>query len=292
MISHMTEAHPAVKNIRVRIADAEQKIKHTPAEIVLHQVYGSATDPDPLAAERVAALAAQWASTESELEAGRSDMQRLESRLTRLQKLMANFVPLRQEYLAIIDRIAWEEAEFQRWRGPLMEVEMALAAEVARRRTHLTVVQRADRKVVPDEPRLTPVLAVALCLSLVVIVVMELVALVLRRRRRTGPPRFRPWSRLLVTVALVVLLAAVGLAVYSNVLRLHHPAMYEQWRESPVQFIRQQLSPPWPSASRSPFFSPPSEVRKDRNSGSPGREASPLPTILEEACSARRASSA
>ncbi len=259
-VSHMTEKHPTVKTLRAKIAQLEQRVKETPAEAVLQTVYGtgirSSND-----------LAAQLAAAESSYEIATREMGRLEKRLDSYQTLMADFGPIRQKYMVMVKRIAKEQAEADGWQGRLTGIQMALAAEVAKRRTHLRAVEIAQKQFEPSFPKPSMVLAFAIFGGLAFggglvllsnvqdrsITATEDVArhfdvpvhgvigeIVPRRQKIAG--RMRKWT--VGSIVTVVVLAGLAASALSIMLRLRYPEQYEQWKASPVSYIYHKISRP------------------------------------------------
>ena len=139
---------PSVTALQKKIAQVWEQLARTPGEVVLQRVYVPA--PPRTIPRNTIALQAQIAAAKSELEIATQEKTRLEKDLKPLLKLSKNFAPIRQEYTAIIDKIKKEEQELNTWRSRYTGVQMDLAAEVAKRRTHLSAVQAAEEKARPD----------------------------------------------------------------------------------------------------------------------------------------------
>jgi len=258
MLSHMTEKHPTVKTLRAKIAQLEQRIKETPAEAVLHTVYrtGIRSRND---------FAAQSAAAESQYEVATREIERLQKRLDSYQVLMANFAPIRQAYMQIVKKLEKEQAEADNWQRRLTGIQMALAAEAAKRRTHLSAVEVAQKQFQPSSPGLWMVLAFAIFgglafggglvfLSNVMdrsitttedvarhfdVPVRGIIGEIVRRRQRiTG--RIKRWT--LGSIVTVVVLTALAASALSIVLWLRYPEQYEQWKASPVSYIYHRVS--------------------------------------------------
>ncbi len=252
MLNHMKDNHPTVVKLRAKIRQLRKTIKNTPAEAVLHRVYGNAASSD--------ALRPQLAATESLLETATREIERLERRRAAWQKLMGNFAPVRQEYLQIIEKIQKQEAELGNWQGRLTEVEMALAAEVAKRRTHLNAVQAAQRQLRPSSPSLVMILGFAIFGGLAFggglvfgaqfldrtiattehamdyfdVPVHGVIGEIVTRRQRAAA-RLKRW--LVAPVVSLIIVACLCISGLSVVLWLRFPEKYEQWRASPAGFV-------------------------------------------------------
>lgn len=251
---HMSERHPTVKTLRQKIAQLKQQIRETPEEVVLEKHFGTGRDGESFVAQAAAAAA------QSDLETTTRDIERLQKRLEGDLALMANFAPVRREWEEIVDKIQKEEAELQRWQSRLTGVEMDLAAEAAKRRTHLNAVQAAQEQIRPSSPSLWIVLGFALVGGLgfggglvflanamdrsvrapqdvseyfdvpVHGVISEIVA-----RRQCISRWLRRWT--LGTIATVAILAGLSISGLSIVLWLRYPDDYRAWRDAPVEFV-------------------------------------------------------
>ena len=152
-----------------------------------------------------------------------------EQRRHELLALMANFVPVRQQWQELTDKIQDQQKELGKWAERLGEVQMTLAAEVAKRRTHLSTVQVAQQQILPTSPRLLPVFLWAAGIG----VAMGLMGAFLPIRR----PRLPRW--LIPTLAAIILIVAAFLSAMSITLRLTNPDLYVVWREAPFDFLYQ-----------------------------------------------------
>jgi len=243
-IRHMTENHPSVRALRQKIAQLQERIRRTPRETVLHKVY----ETGPAQNE----LAVQLALAESELQVLTGELARLEQRLAGYRSAVASSAPIREQYLNIVRLLEEQQAEARRWQQRRTDVQMALEAEKAKRRTHLAAVQLAERPYRPVFPQAWMVLAFAIFgglafgggLSLLMDTVDRSVGSLEEATRCFGVPvhaaigeirttRQRAVHRLkrgvLVPAVSLVLLFALFLSAASVVLRLHDPEGYAGW---------------------------------------------------------------
>ena len=271
-VQRMTEKHPTVIQLRRKVEQLEEKIKNTPKEVELHRVYE--TDPRrrddralrrQMIAQRRDDLLLQLASARTEVEVTANELERLQQRLTSLQGLMANFGPIRQEYLKILKDIADKQTELRKWKGQLSGVQMALAGEVAKRRSHFETIQAARKQFRPTFPSLWMVLAGAvvgglgLAGGLVFLtsaldrsistseeaakhfdlpvhgVIGEIVTPRQRVRRKIKKWLFRP----VVAIAIVM---GLGLSTLSIVLWLRYPENFKTWKADPVGFVTRPVT--------------------------------------------------
>ena len=258
-INRMTENHPTVKMLKKKIEQLEGRIKDTPAEAVIHSVYGTSQGPTD--------AAMQMAATESEVAVTDRELQRLQAQLSEYQRVLANYAPIRQEYLQLMEKQKEADAERTRWQKRQSEIQMALAAEIANRRTHLSAVQAAQKQSKPSSPSLLTVLGLALGgglafgAGLVFLaqmmdrsistteeaarhfelpihgVIEEIVTRRLRARRRR-----RKW--ILGPAVSCVVLAALAVSAMNITVWLEFPDRYAEWRRSPVGFLMQTAKDP------------------------------------------------
>ena len=259
-LNHMTEKHPTVVTLREKIAEIEKQIEEEPEETVLEKIYGKGAGNDNLSMALAAAR--------SEVEMTEGELKRLQKRLDDLQALMANYSPIRQMYLDILGKVRDLEAEKTSWQERLSGVEMALSAEVAKRRTHLNAVQLAEKQFRPSSPKLHYLLGFALMGGLAFGSGLVLLANMVDRSVWTPqdaekafglpvcgvigeivPPTTRLWRgarRFLVEPAIMlVLLAAIGIGCLNAVLWLQEPEQYAQWTSAPLAYLGERTAEVW-----------------------------------------------
>jgi uncharacterized protein involved in exopolysaccharide biosynthesis len=253
MLMQMKPAHPKVKAAMAKIAQLEKRIAETPKEVVIEKVFEpEGTDEKDLEgfAVNMEAAKAKWDTVKDEIE-------RQQNRLDDLNALLKNFIPMYEEYKEILASQEKEKAEADRWRKRLTDIQMALAAEAAKRRTHLETIEAAQRQFRPSSPDLKMVLGFALLGGVgfggALVFLLNLLDRTIATaedaskyfevpvhgiigeivtRRDIAWRRFKRWV-IGPTVALV-LLVAVGASITSIVLRVRYPNQYEQWRTSPL----------------------------------------------------------
>ena len=151
---------------------------------------------------------------------------------------------------------------------------MALSAEVAKKRTHLNVVELADRQFVPEWPVLGHVLAVALVAGVVLgggvmvvhngfsrtagrmflalarfcdrslVLPAPAVAVDEATGEETDPRRLQAerraraaWRWVARPLIAVLMLAVLGGVVLDTMLRLEYPDEHKAWRADPVEYV-------------------------------------------------------
>jgi len=265
VLNGMTEDDGVVQRLHKKIGELTKQIEQTPAEAVIQEVYRSQRPGD--------GLATALAAAQSEVEMAEKELQRLQERLNAVQVLVVNYAPVRQAYLELCTKVAELEVAKKSWQYRLTGVQMALEAEVAKRRTHLEAVQLAEKQFRPQSPKLLYVLGFALIGGLffggllvfnhnianpsIARTLVRLATCFDRSVVPTAPAyapfgaqpdaapahveTFRRWLRILRSVLktvfaliLVVLLAA---AILNVTLWLHYPDQYKQWQEDPTAFV-------------------------------------------------------
>lgn len=253
----MKEAHPHVKVLQARIAELEERIAKTPATVVTERRYRPS---DARRKERERELAIHIKVAEAEVMGFEHELKRLEARRANLELGIRDARQIRQKYEAIVEDLSAAQTERDTWQRKLTEVEMALGAEAAKRRTHLQAVELAEEQFRPSSPTLMKVLGFAFVGGLAFaaglvflshmtdrsITTTEEIAIrydipvcgvigeittpadVLRRRVK--------WLAIWPAVALVfgVALAAAGLNIY---LWLNAPERYSDWAANPVGYV-------------------------------------------------------
>ena len=277
-LMHMTEKHPKVVALRkqigdldkriaelkVRLPDLEKRVRESravavvgpaaPGEPVLDP--GRQRDQEMLQAN----LMIQETTARSDYQMATNELERLQARQADLQRTMANYGPVRQEYLGMIKEVADQQAEVDRWQKRCTEVYMALAAEAAKRRTHLSQVELAQEQFKPSSPKLLYVLALAIVGGLAFggglvflantvdrsittteeaadhfgLPVLGTIGEILTAPQRARRKMIR-WG--LGPVAAVLVALAIGAAALNIALWLDSREQYSQWRASPVQFV-------------------------------------------------------
>ncbi len=261
-LSHMTEKHPTVITLKEKIAEVEQEIEETPEETTLEKVYGQGDENENIS---MALAAAQ-----SEVEMAEGELERLQGRLDALQNLMANYAPVRQQYLKFLKQIDELEDEKKSWRDRLRGVEMALSAEVAKRRTHLSAVQLAEKQFQPSSPTLLKILGFALVGGLAFGGGLVFLANLVDRSVWTPqdaekafgvpvcgvigeivPPATRLWRGVrrfaVEPLVALVLVAAIGIGCLNAVLWLQYPEAYQQWTATPLAYLGEHAAKVWPT---------------------------------------------
>ncbi len=252
ILAHMKDKHPTVQALSDKIEKIKKKIEETPEKIVLQEYYGSEGPNDNI---KTALAAAQ-----SEVEMDDKELERLQERVNAVQLLVANYAPVRQQYLELSKNVEELDAKKKSWQDRLTGVQMALESEVADRRTHLEAVQLAEKQFLPSSPKLLYVLGFALAGGLafgggLVFLVERLHHSVFTTQEADAHFNLpvcgvigeivTPWQRrgrkvrrwLLEPVGGLILLAIVGFVSLNIVLWLRHPEEHQEWKSDPVGFV-------------------------------------------------------
>jgi len=151
---HMTERHPRVQAIRKNIERMESEIAQAQ----------SRTDQQTLDDEQgvLSNLSVDLIGAQSEVEALAREIERLEQRLVDHEQLVTNAAPVLYEYSQIKSQTRKAKEEAERWAGQLADVQVALEAERANRRTQLSAVQAAQKPSRPLFPRIWTIMGLAI----------------------------------------------------------------------------------------------------------------------------------
>jgi uncharacterized protein involved in exopolysaccharide biosynthesis len=280
-LGHMTDKHPRVIALRKQIADTENQVADARNRVVeletrVRELAGRAVTPptsldtsgrDAILEEgrqrdnalRFTLLTMDLAAAQSEVDSTTNELARLQQRKDDVEKLLNQFGPIREEYLGIVKDVTDQQAEVDRWQKRQTEVQMTLAAEAAKRRTHLTQVELAQEQFKPSSPKLLYVLALALVGGLAFggglvfltntvdrsittteeaaghfgLPVLGTIGEIMTAPRRARRKMIR-WG---LGAAAVVVALAIGAAALNIALWLNTREQYSQWRASPVQFV-------------------------------------------------------
>jgi len=267
-INRMKDQHPTVKalgdkimqlvektkSLEANIAGLDEKIKQIPQEAVIQSVYGVSQQP--------ADVAMQMAAAESEVAVTDRELERLQTQLSEYQAIWTNFAPIRQEYIQMLEKQREVDTERTSWQKRQSEVKMALDAESANRRTHLSAVQLAQKQSNPTSPSLLMVLILALggglafgsALVFLTQMMDRSISTTEEAARHFGlpiqgvieeivPPRLRARRRMrkwiLGPAISFVVLAALAVSAVNITVWLAYHDRYDEWRRAPVGFLIQ-----------------------------------------------------
>jgi uncharacterized protein involved in exopolysaccharide biosynthesis len=264
----MKDSHPRIQAVQAKIERLRKLVAEAPDEVVLHTVYGApgtGVGPgkrayDPLTLVAFTDAISNYELLQREVDNAAQELAKLEKERGALMALMANLAPTRQRYLEITEKVREQGTELKMWQGRLNDVQTALAAEVAKRRTHLNTVQAAQQQILPSSPNLLFVLgfciggALAFGAGLVFLVnlldrsiptteiamehfeftihgvIGEIMSSKQRFRRKLK--RWIAWPAISAVAG-----ACVLVALMSIVLRLQFPNAYSEWKLAPLAFM-------------------------------------------------------
>jgi uncharacterized protein involved in exopolysaccharide biosynthesis len=253
LLMNMTEKHPRVQGLRQSIELVKKRLLQTPPEIVMQKIYGSG--------EGIDSFAAQAAAAQAQIEIVEQRLEYARTRAEGYRDQQDNQNQHRAAYADLIEKVDNAEDEAQSWRGRLNQVEMALAAEAAKRRTHLETVERARRQFLPSSPNLLKLLAMSLGGGIIAggalvfgLTLMDrtistsegaeklfdvpcygsIQEIVTLRERATR--RLMNW--LLWPAVSAVLIGAILYLATSLFLRLKRPDEYKLWQQSPTLLLQ------------------------------------------------------
>jgi uncharacterized protein involved in exopolysaccharide biosynthesis len=258
VLKHMTEEHPTVRALRVKIAQTKRRLAEAPNEVIKERVFASGTE--------LIELSMAAAGAQSELEAAQNEIGRLENLSREYDKAWANFAPVRQGYLALLKKVNDSAAEAHHWRTRLESIQIALTAAVDNRLTRLKAVQPAQQQFLPSSPSLPAVLGLAVGGGLAFGAGLVFLAKTLDRTIRTPveaseyfdlpvhgviseivTPAQRAGRLLkrwfLRPVICLILLVSVWLGGISAIYRLRRPEKYQEFWNSPSGFVGGQIYP-------------------------------------------------
>ena len=253
----MTEKHPRIVDLRRQIEDNRARLAETPPETVIQRIYDKNDRPGSELAMRIA-------DAEAEVDQYGKQLQAMQNRLTAYQRILVNFGPIRQRFLEITDKQRKAQDERDEWQKKLNAVQMSLAAEVEKRRTHLETVESARQQFRPSSPKLLMVLGLALAggaafaAGLVTLVemmdrsiskpddirrqfgmaVLGIVGEIVTPKEATAR-RVRRW--VLCPLLLVAMLVVVSMVSLSVVLRLQYTDKYRDFIRQPVRFVVREV---------------------------------------------------
>ncbi|MCE5328567.1 MAG: hypothetical protein LLG01_19360 [Planctomycetaceae bacterium] len=261
ILRHMTEEHPVVKSLRVKIGQTEKRLSEIPLDVMKEEIGGG----PPVS---LIDLTMESATAQSEMDSLGSEIKRLTELQNGYDKAWASFAPVRQDYMVLVKVFTDRQDEAKQWRGRLESVQVALAAAVDNRLTRLKAIQPAHQQFIPSSPSLLVVMVLAIGGALACGAGVVWAAQALDRSISTpeeaqeafGLPvcgvigeiisphqRSRLLARRwLVTPAVaLVLVAVLGAATISMVFRLRFPRQYNQvWTQATTVLMLGECPPP------------------------------------------------
>lgn len=253
------ETHPTVIKLRKAIETLEKQIEETEPLIEPKYAMGRINDPR---------LTFDLFKTQISMEGIKTQIARLEGRRKDYVNTLKNFGAIRPAYQELNEKIEGTQKELDRWRDSLQSAEMALAAERAKRNTHLNAVQAALKQYRPSEPKLLNAIAIALMggiafgglLVFLAIRIDQTIITPEQAAKGFGIPVYgfvgvimtpralliRTLKRWIITPAVAtVLIAVVGICTFSLTLRLQHPDEYKSWKKNEIKYLTSHTGQLW-----------------------------------------------
>jgi uncharacterized protein involved in exopolysaccharide biosynthesis len=254
LVRHYKSAHPERIKLETKIAALEEKIRQAESQPSTMPLYaGGVSSGGEI-------MAYQVAQATKEIEEAKKQIADLRVRLNELQGLEGTLTVLRAEHSRYLEKeleIARQRDAYERQEQSL---QMALVAETANRRTHLTAIQTAQKQSRPSSPSYKMILAFSVVGGLAFAVGLVLLLQLMDRSITTTedaarhfdlpvqgvveeivPPglrlhrRLRKWT--ITPVVAVVVLTALAASTAHVTLWLLFPEVYAEWRQNPAGFV-------------------------------------------------------
>ena len=251
-LGQMTEKHPTVKALKIKISRLEKRISEMPQEVIKEKVYSNKSEYND--------LTVALATAQADLEMTTAEIPRLQRLLTDYEQLWANFAPIRLEYLQFLKEWNDRTAESENWKKRLENVEVALGASINNRLTRLNAIQPAYKQFIPSFPPVWLVLGFSIIGALAFggglvffansmdrsissteqardyfdLPIHGVTGEIITPKQKTLN-RVKNWFIApAITAVLIVIIALSGMSI---VLKLKEVHKYEKWKESPVTFV-------------------------------------------------------
>jgi len=238
---------------------------------------------DPLGLYAMSEAMAEYRMAMKEWEILQGESVDIEKKYNNSVALMSNFHVVRKRYEEIRKRFSEQQLELNKWHARLSEIQMALSGEAANRRTHMTCIEVAQVKFLPESPQLMRILAGVICVVLlaihwaisplvtlgqkaIAVVWVSLVSLALLLFMQhplavlglsacvvisawLAVVLDRCWLRsragaLVVLVFAIAIVCAGAMAMNSITLKLQFPDMFAEWKDAPLTFIYERWLTP------------------------------------------------
>ena len=251
-----TKDHPAVKDLVRRIADTKKEL----AEFEGGDTIKVEEVPNTAKIEAQKDISVKT----GELKAMEKGLEEMTADIERFEVYNRNFFTVRNDYLKIQRELTESQDQLKFWDDSLRRTTMALALSVGERGLRLSFVQRAPDLAKPSSPTLVKILGAAVALGLAIGALMVILAELLDHSYRSveqaideiklpvlgaineivSPAaamrrKIFGWGVFpAVTMVLILVLGGVFAMTY---LSLEAPHKYDQLKENPVRFIKQQF---------------------------------------------------
>ena len=255
-IRGMKDKHPEYQAQNKKIEQLAAQVARLESQPV--EVFGAASGP-----AYAPGMSVEVAVCMAEIDALQHQEVSLAARQEEYRRLQMDYEVIAKDYDSILRRLKDKEDETKKWDAQHLQVQMALAAESAKKRTQHEAIVAAGPQFRPSFPKPLMVIAAALlgglgfggllvflahaldrtiatsedavsCLGVHVYGVIGEIVTDKEERRR----KLRKWVVGPVVTAIVV--PTLALAALSIVLALSFPDEFRQWRASPVGYIVSQ----------------------------------------------------
>ena len=257
-------AHPKFKELNALLRSLNKEIAKTPQVITKEQadLLPQGGENDALNQFSLTLQIAQMQAGQTTIDSG---IKRLEARLASLEDLAKNFPTIRRDFVRAEENLREATMELKKWQDELATVQQNLAAEAAKRRTHLDTLELAEPGARPAFPTLWMVLGFAVfggC-GFGGVLVLTFTALdrsigitedaaknfdvpihgvigeITTRKQRTWRwlVRWFAWPTF-STISLV----AIGICILGIVLWLHYPEQYKDFSDRRIGYVSEKVS--------------------------------------------------
>ena len=248
-LNRMTGKHPTVATLREKIAQLEKHIEGTSKWIEVERVY----EPGPRAGANQLQFHISMDQAMARKNSIAEEIKGLEREARELRTLKdEKFVPIRRQYKQKLDEAAEVRKELAIFKKSLSDVELAMEAEIDRRKQQKEEVWAAREQYRPSSPTLRTVLGGAIFGGLAFggglvflfnfldrsitttedamrhfdLPVYGVIGRIVSRRERLTS-RIRRW--IVIPIVAIIALGCLSLCMWSVVLWLQYPDKYKQW---------------------------------------------------------------
>jgi uncharacterized protein involved in exopolysaccharide biosynthesis len=254
----MKPNHPDYQRVERMIAELRKKLENEPEKIREREIIR------PKAAQSITPQDVQIAVIKRRIEALKREQADMINKIKETNGLLGNSLKVGQDYAALCRDEARCRDYVDRLEKQLASVEADFKAEVAKRRTMLSMVQPPSKQYLPSSPKLSMILIMALAGGLGVGGVLVFLANSVDRTIGTtdeamryfnltlhgavgeiDTPKDRSWRFfkrwVIAPVVIVIVLIVIGVSCLDVMLRLKYPQRYTQWQKAPVTFVIEEL---------------------------------------------------
>jgi hypothetical protein len=256
VVNKMTERHPDVQDIKLQIAEIQNKIAHTEEEVVTRKTFAQNGQYDQL---KLALNQSQAKQTAIE-----DELAQVNERREGLNVKTADLFPIRSQYRKITRQMDQLQREMQFWEENLRRIQMARSADDGNRGVQLAFIRECPKLTRPVAPNVFQIIISAIGLGLICGAVSllfahrtdetfhdgeqlsnalhlpllgevsEIVSVQHRRMRKVRNMVVYPLNAIAMTAVLVTLTSVL----YMN---LQKPQAGEKFKQDPMEILQQQI---------------------------------------------------